>query len=166
MKSAALLLCLSMGFSSAQDTIVLKNGRKADCKIIDFTPDSVKITYRATPAGQQQTAHGLYALSSGGWFGQGIGASTQKWGDLPEAHTDYIFAVEVTAVLLTVAVVGAVVLARRAGSPIDLAEFPDGPMSEVMRERRSAAAADDGTSEDDTADGDDAVVVEVEEVEQ
>ena len=30
-----------------------------------------------------QPAHGLYALSSGGWFGQGIGASTQKWGDLP-----------------------------------------------------------------------------------
>ncbi|WP_244963146.1 putative lipid II flippase FtsW [Nocardioides dongkuii] len=40
-----------------------------------------------------QSAHGLYALSSGGWFGQGIGASRQKWGDLPEAHTDYIFAV-------------------------------------------------------------------------
>lgn len=40
-----------------------------------------------------QPAHGLYALSTGGWTGQGIGASTQKWGDLPEAHTDYIFAV-------------------------------------------------------------------------
>jgi cell division protein FtsW len=40
-----------------------------------------------------QPAHGLYALSSGGWFGQGIGASQQKWGDLPEAHTDFIFAV-------------------------------------------------------------------------
>jgi cell division protein FtsW len=40
-----------------------------------------------------QPAHGLYALSSGGWFGEGIGASQQKWGDLPEAHTDYIFAV-------------------------------------------------------------------------
>ena len=40
-----------------------------------------------------QPAHGLYALSTGGWFGQGIGASTQKWGDLPEAHTDFIFAV-------------------------------------------------------------------------
>lgn len=50
MKSAALLLCLTVGFSSAQDTIVLKNGRKADCKIIDFTPDAVKITYRATPS--------------------------------------------------------------------------------------------------------------------
>ena len=40
-----------------------------------------------------QPAHGLYALSSGGLFGQGIGASQQKWGDLPEAHTDFIFAV-------------------------------------------------------------------------
>ena len=40
-----------------------------------------------------QPAHGLFALSSGGTFGQGIGASQQKWGDLPEAHTDFIFAV-------------------------------------------------------------------------
>ena len=40
-----------------------------------------------------QPAHGLFALSSGGWFGEGIGASQQKWGDLPEAHTDFIFAV-------------------------------------------------------------------------
>jgi len=40
-----------------------------------------------------QPAHGLYALASGGWFGQGIGASQQKWGYLPEAQTDYIFAV-------------------------------------------------------------------------
>lgn len=40
-----------------------------------------------------QAAHGLYALSTGGLFGRGIGASQQKWGDLPEAHTDFIFAV-------------------------------------------------------------------------
>jgi len=40
-----------------------------------------------------QAGHGLYALSSGGWFGEGIGASRQKWGTLPEAHTDFIFAV-------------------------------------------------------------------------
>ena len=85
--------------------------------------------------------------------------------------TDYIFAVEITAVLLTVAVVGAVVLARRAAAPIDLDEFPDGPMSDVMRERRAAAAAEDGSDDDDITEGDDvddaedAVVVEVEEVE-
>lgn len=40
-----------------------------------------------------QAAHGLLALSTGGIFGRGIGASQQKWGTLPEAHTDYIFAV-------------------------------------------------------------------------
>ena len=40
-----------------------------------------------------QPAHGLYAMSTGGMFGQGIGASQQKWGALPEAHTDFIFAV-------------------------------------------------------------------------
>ncbi|GAA3812412.1 putative lipid II flippase FtsW [Nocardioides panacisoli] len=40
-----------------------------------------------------QPAHGLYAMASGGIFGEGIGASQQKWGSLPEAHTDFIFAV-------------------------------------------------------------------------
>lgn len=67
--------------------------------------------------------------------------------------TDYIFAVEITAVLLTIAVVGAVVLARRAASPIDLLEFPDGTTLElaerieaereaaIVAEREAAAAA-------------------------
>lgn len=40
-----------------------------------------------------QAAHGIMAMSSGGLFGRGIGASQQKWGGLPEAHTDFIFAV-------------------------------------------------------------------------
>ncbi|UAL31009.1 putative lipid II flippase FtsW [Nocardioides rotundus] len=42
-----------------------------------------------------QPAHGLFALSSGGWFGEGIGASRQKWGNSlgQAAHTDFIFAV-------------------------------------------------------------------------
>jgi cell division protein FtsW len=40
-----------------------------------------------------QPAHGLYALASGGFLGEGIGGSKEKWGTLPEAHTDFIFAV-------------------------------------------------------------------------
>ncbi|MEU3346118.1 putative lipid II flippase FtsW [Streptomyces sp. NPDC006700] len=40
-----------------------------------------------------QVVHGLYALSTGGLFGNGIGASVEKWGQLPEPHTDFIFAV-------------------------------------------------------------------------
>jgi NADH-quinone oxidoreductase subunit J len=47
--------------------------------------------------------------------------------------TDYVFAVEITAVLLTVAVIGAVVLSRRpSGPPIDVDEFPDGPAVEPV----------------------------------
>jgi cell division protein FtsW len=40
-----------------------------------------------------QPAHGFFALAQGGWWGVGIGASTEKWRGLPEAHTDFIFAV-------------------------------------------------------------------------
>jgi cell division protein FtsW len=40
-----------------------------------------------------QANAGMYAIASGGWWGVGLGASRQKWGSLPEAHTDFIFAV-------------------------------------------------------------------------
>jgi cell division protein FtsW len=40
-----------------------------------------------------QPAHSLLGLASGGFFGVGLGASRQKWGNLAEAHTDFIFAV-------------------------------------------------------------------------
>ena len=41
-----------------------------------------------------QAVQGLYALSSGGWLGLGLGASREKWaGGLPNAHTDFVFAI-------------------------------------------------------------------------
>jgi cell division protein FtsW len=40
-----------------------------------------------------QASAGMFAIASGGWWGVGLGASRQKWGSLPEAHTDFIFAV-------------------------------------------------------------------------
>jgi cell division protein FtsW len=40
-----------------------------------------------------QSNAGMFAIASGGWWGVGLGASRQKWGSLPEAHTDFIFAV-------------------------------------------------------------------------
>jgi cell division protein FtsW len=40
-----------------------------------------------------QPAHSLLGLASGGLFGVGLGASRQKWGNLAEAHTDFIFSV-------------------------------------------------------------------------
>jgi len=49
-------------------------------------------TFDASGANHQATA-GMFAIASGGWWGVGLGASRQKWGSLPEAHTDFIFAV-------------------------------------------------------------------------
>jgi cell division protein FtsW len=40
-----------------------------------------------------QPAHSLMGMASGGLFGVGLGASRQKWANLAEAHTDFIFAV-------------------------------------------------------------------------
>ncbi|GLY33747.1 putative lipid II flippase FtsW [Kineosporia sp. NBRC 101731] len=40
-----------------------------------------------------QSVHGQWALASGGWWGVGLGASREKWGLLPEAHNDFIFAI-------------------------------------------------------------------------
>lgn len=43
---------------------------------------------------EAQPRAALYALASGGWWGVGLGAGKQKWGNLKDgAHTDFIFAV-------------------------------------------------------------------------
>jgi cell division protein FtsW len=75
-----------------------------------------------------QAVQGLYALSSGGWFGLGLGASKEKWaGGLPNAHTDFVFAIigEELGLLGTFAVLllfatltyAGVRIARRSGDP-------------------------------------------------
>jgi cell division protein FtsW len=63
-----------------------------------------------------QAGHGLLGMSSGGLFGKGLGASQQKWGNLPEAHTDFIFAVlgeelGLVGTLLVLALFGAIAYA-------------------------------------------------------
>ena len=40
-----------------------------------------------------QATQSIYGLASGGVFGVGIGHSIEKYGWLPEAHTDFIFAI-------------------------------------------------------------------------
>lgn len=41
-----------------------------------------------------QAGNSIWAFANGGWWGTGLGASTQKWpGRLPEAHTDFIFSI-------------------------------------------------------------------------
>jgi cell division protein FtsW len=40
-----------------------------------------------------QASRGMYALAEGGFWGVGIGNSRMKWKHLPEAESDYIFAI-------------------------------------------------------------------------
>jgi cell division protein FtsW len=48
----------------------------------------------ADPAGTgYQVIQGYYALGTGGVFGVGLGASRARWSYLPNAHTDFIFAI-------------------------------------------------------------------------
>jgi len=75
-----------------------------------------------------QPAHSLLGLASGGLFGVGLGASRQKWGNLTQAHTDFIFAIIgeelglfgtlVTLLLLTVLLFAIFRIALRASDPM------------------------------------------------
>ena len=73
-----------------------------------------------------QIQNGYYALASGGVFGVGLGNSKSKWGWLPAADTDFIFAVignELgligTVLVLFLFAVLAVVLLRIIGTTTD-----------------------------------------------
>jgi cell division protein FtsW len=64
---------------------------------------------QADPLGNgMQSLHGKFALASGSWWGVGLGGSKEKWGALPEAHTDFIFAIigEELGLVGTLAVLG------------------------------------------------------------
>jgi cell division protein FtsW len=50
--------------------------------------------YWADPqGGGYQPLQSLATIASGSWLGSGLGSGTQKYGYLPESHTDFIFAV-------------------------------------------------------------------------
>ncbi len=69
-----------------------------------------------------QTLQSLVGLASGGTDGVGLGAGRSKWGFLPNAHTDFIFAIVgeelglIGSVLLVVAFVALGVLGLRAAA--------------------------------------------------
>jgi cell division protein FtsW len=75
-----------------------------------------------------QPAHSLLGLASGGFFGVGLGASRQKWGNLAAAHTDFIFSVIgeelglfgtlATLLLLSILIFSIFKLALRAHDPM------------------------------------------------
>ena len=61
-----------------------------------------------------QLTQSLIAIGRGSWFGVGLGSSVQKLFYLPEAHTDFVFAV-LAEELGLVGVIGVLGLVRRAG---------------------------------------------------
>jgi cell division protein FtsW len=64
-----------------------------------------------------QLIQGYYALATGGVFGVGLGASRSRWSYLPNAHTDFIFAIlgEETGLVGGLVVIGLFVLLAVAG---------------------------------------------------
>ncbi len=64
-----------------------------------------------------QAIRGMMALARGGFWGVGLGGSRQKWGSLPEAHTDFILAVigEELGLLGTLVVLSLFILLGYAG---------------------------------------------------
>jgi cell division protein FtsW len=70
-----------------------------------------------------QALQSLVALGTGGWFGVGLGASRARWSFLPNAHTDFIFAIigeetglagalVVISLFVVLAIVGSVIAMR------------------------------------------------------
>lgn len=74
-----------------------------------------------------QSVQGLIALGSGGWFGAGLGEGRGKWLYIPNAHTDFVYAILgeelglvgalFVLVLFAVLVVVGLRVARRAADP-------------------------------------------------
>ncbi|WP_083929525.1 FtsW/RodA/SpoVE family cell cycle protein [Catelliglobosispora koreensis] len=74
-----------------------------------------------------QAKQGLLAIADGGWFGVGLGKGVAKWGGLPSAHNDFIFAVIaeelgvvgclVVLTLFAVLAYSGLRIARRVGDP-------------------------------------------------
>lgn len=77
-----------VGFVGLAAGIVTSDYRRARFLVFlnPFAPEEYK-TFGWQPA------HSLLGLASGGLFGVGLGGSRQKWGNLPDAHTDFIFSV-------------------------------------------------------------------------
>ncbi len=68
--------------------IAVANSPERVGRLLNFTNPEADPDFRGF-----QAIHGMMALARGGFWGVGLGGSRQKWGSLPEAHTDFILAV-------------------------------------------------------------------------
>lgn len=83
---APLLIVAGLGLAAGFALIMAQPYRRA--RLLSFLHPG------ANPLGAgYQVLQGRLALGSGGLFGVGLGASRQQWLYLPNAHTDFIFAI-------------------------------------------------------------------------
>jgi cell division protein FtsW len=81
-----LLLVMAMGVSGLTVLLFAAPYRLARIAAFqDFAGDPQGAGY--------QPLQSLVTIASGGWFGVGLGSGIQKYGYLPESHTDFVFAV-------------------------------------------------------------------------
>ncbi|MCZ6662912.1 MAG: putative lipid II flippase FtsW [Actinobacteria bacterium] len=78
---------LTMGAIAAVAFLALSDQYRAD-RIVGFLDP-----WGNSSGEGYQLIQGYYALSNGGIFGVGLGASRARWFYLPNAHTDFIFAI-------------------------------------------------------------------------
>jgi cell division protein FtsW len=86
MRLFTMVAFLGIGFAAAFIVTQPNRLHRFEAVLHPFDPEVYKF------AGWQ-TAHSVMGLASGGLFGVGLGASRQKWGNLSEANTDFIFSV-------------------------------------------------------------------------
>ena len=79
-----------------------------------------------------QTVQGYYALASGGWTGAGLGQGRGKWLYLPNAHTDYIFAIIGEELGLVGAMVLLLLFAALAVSGLRTARYAPDPYGRLL----------------------------------
>lgn len=88
LETSALFSLALMGVIAVAGFVVTSPNRlqRFSAFLHPFSPSVYKLT-------GWQTAHSIMGLASGGFFGVGLGASRQKWANLSEANTDFIFSV-------------------------------------------------------------------------
>lgn len=87
--------------------LVLKFARRASERLLAF----LDLEANKSTSGFQ-VYQALLSIANGGWSGTGIGSGTSKWGYVPLAYSDFIFAVvaEELGLLGTVMVIGGFIL--------------------------------------------------------
>ncbi|NNF63689.1 MAG: putative lipid II flippase FtsW [Acidimicrobiia bacterium] len=68
-----------------------------------------------------QAVQSRIAIATGGWFGVGLGASRARWSFLPNAHTDFIFAIIAEEMGFAGAIVVVVLFVALAGVGVAIA---------------------------------------------